>query len=195
MEPINTKVAVNEFILRQIKGSGKTYTNKLSFTEIAKHAQDQLKRGLYKIGYRDGVILAEVSKELIHHFICPFVKITNHTKLKATLTKRRPDEDAYIQIRALNGTPLSTKKVDLILYRKDLLKENNENTTQHDWELISFHAIPEGVNELPMGAVTMMRNQLDLKGGTKAFYKSENWAKSVEFWQKYAILEIKNTDT
>ena len=36
----------------------------------------------------------------------------------------------------------------------------------------------------------MMRNQLELKGGTKAHYKSDKWANSVKFWQKYAVLDI-----
>ena len=40
-----------------------------------------------------------------------------------------------------------------------------------------------------MGPVTMMRNQLQLKGGTKGFYKSEEWANAVYFWQNYAIKE------
>ena len=43
---------------------------------------------------------------------------------------------------------------------------------------------------MPMGSVTMMRNQLHLPGGTKGYYESGKWAKSVHFWQKYAIKEI-----
>ena len=74
------------------------------------------------------------------------------------------------------------------MYRHDVLAENNENTTLCEWELISIHAVPEGVEEMPMGPITMMRNQLERKGGTKALYSSNEWAKSVEFWQKYAPL-------
>ena len=103
--------------------------------------------------------------------------------------KQFTEENHYIRIKAINGTPLETGLVELILYRNDVLKESNENTTNNDWELISFHAIPKGIKEMPMGAVTMMRNQLQLPGGTKGFYESEKWAKSVQFWQKYAIKE------
>ena len=42
---------------------------------------------------------------------------------------------------------------------------------------------------MPMGPITMMRNQLERKGGTKALYSPDEWAKSAEFWQKYAPLE------
>ena len=33
-----------------------------------------------------------------------------------------------------------------------------------------------------------MRNQLELVGGTRALYSTEEWAESVLFWQKYAPL-------
>ena len=39
-----------------------------------------------------------------------------------------------------------------------------------------------------MGPITMMRNQMELLGGTKGQYTSEDWAESVEFWQNYAVL-------
>ncbi|MBC8257202.1 MAG: DUF3228 family protein [Candidatus Marinimicrobia bacterium] len=183
------KVSVNDFVRRQTPESGKTFTNGISFEKIAQHAQSQLGSGNFKMGYRDGVILVPVDNLLIHHFICPFVRITTETKLNAVVVKRRPEETPYIQIRALNGTPLKTGSVDLILYRHDVLAETNEQTSDADWELISFHAIPEGVENMPMGPVTMMRNQLQLSGGTKAHYESKEWAKSVKFWQEYAMLE------
>ena len=37
---------------------------------------------------------------------------------------------------------------------------------------------------MPIGPVTMMRNQLDLEGGTKAEYSSEEWAYSVHDFGK-----------
>ena len=188
MKKIET-VSVNDFVCRQTKDSMKSYTKNFSFDEIAIHAQSQLACGNYKQGYRDGVIIVQVEDKLLHHFICPFVKITNETKLNAILVRRRPEETPYIQIRALNGTPLKTGSVDLILYRHDVLAETNEQTSDADWELISFHAIPEGVDDMPMGPVTMMRNQLQLTGGTKAYYESDYWAKSVKFWQEYAVLD------
>ena len=78
--------------------------------------------------------------------------------------------------------------MEIILYRNDVLKETDENSTDDDWELVAFHAIPEGIENLPMKPATMMRNQLELKGGTKARYSSEQWAESVRFWQNHAFL-------
>tara|TARA_Y100000590_G_scaffold429613_1_gene542358 strand:+ start:291 stop:863 length:573 start_codon:yes stop_codon:yes gene_type:complete len=189
MKKIFTEVGVNDFVKRQIKNNGKTYSETLSFKEIAILGKTHLSKGAYKTGYRDGVILIPIDKSYVHHFICPFVKINEKSILKAKLVSRRPEEEPYIQIRALDGIPIKTGSVELILYRQDVLAETNEQTTNFEWELISFHAIPKGIKNMPMGPTTMMRNQLQLKGGTKGFYSSEEWAKSIEFWQKFAILE------
>jgi hypothetical protein len=186
---MNERVAVNDFVLRQKEGSGKSFTNELSFQEIAEHAEQQMVLGVFKEGYRKGVRIIDVDSSLTHEFMCPFVRIDAKTKLLAKYVQRREDEKYYIQIRAKSGELLRAGKVELILYHHDVLSENHEHTTDFEWELISFHAVPEGVDYMPMGPVTMMRNQLELPGGTKANYSSEDWAKSVEFWQHYAALE------
>ncbi|MDC0145315.1 DUF3228 family protein [bacterium] len=184
---MKTIVGVNSFVKRQTKESGKTYSKKMTFKEIAEYASIQIKNKNYKKGYREGVILVPVENKLINNFVCPIIKIDQNTKLIAEYIKRREDEEPYIKISALNGKPVKTSNIDLILYRKDILEETNENETDKDWELISFHAIPDGISDLPMGAVTMMRNQLQLKGGTKGNYSSKEWADSVNFWQKYCF--------
>ncbi len=186
---MNETVAVNSFVLRQEKGSGKSYAEGLSFEDIARHAQDQLNKGDFVLGYRDGVVLVNVSHELVHHFVSPLMKITDDTILRAQVVPRREHEEPYIRIRAVNGKKLKTSAVLLILYRHDVLAENDEHETDADWELIAFNAIPDGIDHMPMGPVTMMRNQLELPGGTKAHYSSEEWAESVHFWQQYAMCD------
>ena len=183
------KVAVNEFVRRQISGSGKTYSPLLSFEQIAAHASEQLNKGNFKQGYRDGVIIVNADPDYTRKFKCPFVKINKDTKLKAEFVCRRENEEPYIQVRALNGIPLIAGKVEFILYRHDVLAKNNEHSTDAEWELISIHALPEGIEKLPMGPVTMMRNQLELKGGTAASYSTEEWAQAVKFWQNFAALD------
>ena len=183
-------VGISEFVYRQKPNSGKTYSS-LDFPQIAKYAEEKLNKNDYVKGYRDGVVIIKIEDEMTKNFICPFVKINDHSILKAEVARRRPEEEHYIRIKSTNGTPLETGSVELILYRNDVLQESNEATTDSDWELISFHAIPKEVEEMPMGSVTMMRNQLQLPGGTKGHYESDKWAKSVQFWQKYAIKEEK----
>ncbi|MBC8346538.1 MAG: DUF3228 family protein [Candidatus Marinimicrobia bacterium] len=183
------KVAVTTFVKRQIKGSGKTYSESLSFDDIAEDAEVQMNRGKFEEGYRDGVRIVTGSLSFTSQFTCPFVKIDENTELISSVMQRQEGEDPYIQTRAKNGTLLKAGRVEYILYRHDVLAENDEQSTEAEWELISIHAIPEGIDKLPMGPVTMMRNQLELKGGTKAHYTSEEWAEAVRFWQKYAALD------
>ena len=182
-------VGINEFVLRQVEGSGKTFLKNLSFQELAKYAEKVLNEypKSIKPGYRDGVLLIECDNSMNKFFFSSMVSINEKTKLEAKVEKRLEGEETYIQIRALNGKLLPTARADLILYRHDVLYENNEQSTDCDWELIAFHAVPDGLKDLPMGPVTMMRNQLELPGGTAANYSSEKWAESVNFWQKYAF--------
>jgi len=185
-------VAVNDFVHRQVQGSGKTYSKTLSFDFIASHAETQMKKGCFTEGYRDGVRIVHAHQSIVNEFICPFVKVDKHTRLISRLVNRRPEEKPYIQTRAITGTPLSAGAVQLIVYRHDVLAENQEFSTNSKWELISIHAVPKGVGALPMGPVTMMRNQLKLPGGTEAAYSAEDWAESVRFWQEYVALEPEN---
>ena len=59
------KVGINAFVKRQIKGSGKTYSDKLTFNEIALDAQFQMAKKIYDDGYRDGVRIIQ-ALSLIH---------------------------------------------------------------------------------------------------------------------------------
>ncbi|MBF88885.1 MAG: hypothetical protein CMG75_04350 [Candidatus Marinimicrobia bacterium] len=183
-----TTFGINKFVRRQVKGSGKTYSYNLSFEEILAHVTTQYNAGHFQTGYRDGVIIVAGSETIAKNFACPFVEINQNTRLRAEWVKRQSGEEEYIRIRALNGKPLPAGKVEFILYNHATLKENQEQTSNADWELISMHALPEGIESLPIGPVTMMRNQLELKGGTKGSYSTEEWAQSVRFWQRYAAV-------
>ena len=60
-------VGVNDFVRRQIKGTGKTYSS-LTYSDIAKYAEDEMNKNNFKEGYRDGVILIPVDKKYIRNF-------------------------------------------------------------------------------------------------------------------------------
>jgi len=100
---MNKRVAVNDFVLRQKERSGKSFTNKLSFQEIADHADHQMELGVFKEGYRKGVRIINVDSSLTNKFICPFVRIDTKTKLLARHVQRREGENFYIQIRCEIG--------------------------------------------------------------------------------------------
>ena len=65
------KVAVNNFVRRQIKKSGKTYSEELSFEFFAKHAEDKLNRNEFEDGYRDGVRIVKLDHDYVEQVFCP----------------------------------------------------------------------------------------------------------------------------
>ena len=95
------KVAVNDFVRRQVKGTGKTYSPNLTFAEIADHAETQMATGNYKEGYRDGIRVVNGSADIAKHFICPFTKIDNKFKLNTSISL---NENFLI---AINNTEIS----------------------------------------------------------------------------------------
>ena len=64
-------VGINDFVRRQVKGSGKTHSS-LSYNEIAEYAEKELNNNNFEEGYRDGVVIVKVKKELVDKFHCPF---------------------------------------------------------------------------------------------------------------------------
>ena len=162
------------------------------FDFFARHAEQKIINKDFRQGYRPEVIIVKLDEKYVNKVICPYVRITKNTKLSAQFVKRRENEEPYIQVRALNGKLIKAGNVELILYHHDILYENDENTTDAEWELISINAIPKGIESMPMGPITMMRNQLELIGGTKAKYSSDEWAESVQFWQKFAPIDPNN---
>ena len=115
---MDNKVGVNDFVKRQTKNSGKTYTT-LNFEYIAKYAQKQINNNNFRNGYRDGVIIVDIIGKLTENLICPFVKLDKSIQIKAEIAKRRDNEEHYIRVKALNGNTLKTGKVELILYRNN----------------------------------------------------------------------------
>ena len=100
-------VGVNSFVRRQVKGSGKSYSFNLTFEKIAHHAEKRLNNPGDHIvsGYRDGVCLVSADTSIVPLFYCPLIKIEPTTELRAVFTKRRGNEEPYIQIRAVDGLP------------------------------------------------------------------------------------------
>ena len=58
------------------------------------------------------LLLSRLQIFTFENFVCPIVKIDQNTKLKCQLTKRRSEEEPYLQIKALNGSRLKTNVGD-----------------------------------------------------------------------------------
>lgn len=135
---------------------------------------------LCRDGYREGVKLIPVPEK---GFFTGLVAVTPETELVAKYGPRQPGEDSIITVYA-KGPKAPAKHVDIVVYSRAALAENQENSTDADWEIISINA---RITEIPtpMDPVTMMRNHLNLPGGTKGTFSADDFATGILFSTKY----------
>jgi len=84
------------------------------------------------------------------------------------------------------------KAVDIVLYRKDVLEEGNEQTTGADWDIISINGrITE--EDAPIHPDTLIANHFQLSGGTATNMTPEKFEKQLRistlYWKNKAMLE------
>lgn len=175
-------VGINAFVRRQTEESKFSHFNggleavrKLALDLIQDHSTP---------GYRDGVVLISVPNCL--GFFSGVVEVTPETELRATFGARRDGELPYVSVEAVGATKLPAKHVDLVLYRRDVLLEDGDASTECEWELISINARPTKEPE-PLTPMAMARNLLKLEGGTEADYTAEQFAQAILYWSTRAM--------
>lgn len=139
-------------------------------------------------GGKDGIVLVTVPA---NRFFCGVTEITPQTQLKATFDSRRPGEEPFVQVEAVGGEKLPALVVDIVLYRSDILESDSSRGAEHSpentWEIISINARPTPGEE-PLSPVAMARNFLQLAGGTKNDYSAKDFAESIIYWSKRAMI-------
>jgi hypothetical protein len=133
-------------------------------------------------GYKDGVILVDLDP---FQFRSAIVDLTEDTKLAVNYAPRRKGEDAFIRVSA-KAEKQPAKHASVVLYRHDVLAENNERETDAEWEIVAIKARVTDEEE-PMDPYTMARNFLHLKGGTKGDFTAEQFAKSIVYWNSHCM--------
>jgi hypothetical protein len=175
-------VACGEFVKRQTPESGYSHfngtwqelenmvSNRMCFTEFVKQ------------GYRDGVLLVDM---VPYHFSSAVVDLDAQSKLTANYAPRREGEDSFIRVSAKAEKQIA-RYASVVLYRHDVLAENNEQETNADWEIVCIKARTSEEEE-PMDPYTMARNFLQMKGGTKGTFTAEEFAKSIVYWNSHCM--------
>lgn len=187
------KVAAGKFVKRQTPESGYSHFNGPwalleKIAEIRLMMHDHLFEGETSPvtqGYRDGVVLVDMGHRFAPMFRSAIVELDEETVLTANFAPRRKEEDPFIRVSA-KGDKQVAKHASLVLYRHDVLAENNERETEAEWEIVAIKArVTE--EEEPMDPYTMARNFLHLKGGTKGDFTAEQFAKSIVYWNNHCM--------
>lgn len=177
------KVACGEFVKRQTPESGYSHFEG-TWEELENLVTKQMEADPSRVrpGYKDGVVLVDL---VSYGFRSAIVKLTEESKLTAGYASRRLGEDPFIRISA-KSKKQPAKYASVVLYRHDVLAENNERETEAEWEIVAIKArVTE--EEEPMDPYTMARNFLHLKGGTKGDFTAEQFAKSIVYWNNHCM--------
>lgn len=176
----NVNIKINTFVKRQTKESRFSYYDG-SENELLSLVTANFHNA--KPGYRDGVILVPVPSKGFFSSIC---KIDSNSVLESKMESRHNDEEPVLITVVKNGEKLPAKEVNIVLYRHDVLMEDNSASSNADWEIISINASLVVGGE-PMTPTAMARNFLKKQGGTAATYTAEQFAESVWFWSQHAM--------
>lgn len=183
------KVDCGEFVKRQTAESGYSHFEGGSYDDwamLAKIAEIQmLSPEMVKPGYKDGVILVDVGNRFAPLFRSAIVDLNEESELTVNYAPRRLGEDAFIRVSAKAKKQVA-KHASVVLYRHDVLAENNERETNAEWEIVAIKARTSEEEE-PMDPYTMARNFLHLKGGTKGDFTAEQFAKSIVYWNNHCM--------
>ncbi len=133
------------------------------------------------------VRLVPVPPELSHRFYTALVEVTPDTPLRARFEPRVPGEDPFIQVEAVGFPKAPARKAEIILYSHEVLARDGDAppTREADFYVVSVNTYATDEPE-PMSPMTMARNFLGLKGGTRPEtpYTAEEFARAIVYWSR-----------
>lgn len=160
-------IGINNFVRRQTEDSQFTHYQG-SWDDLAHRTKEIFDAGYYHRGYRDGVVLVSMGSDECNLFwTYDNFPMFEGMKIEASYEKTpgREHEPPKIQIK-IREPKKQCKFVDIVLYRHDVLAENNEQSTDAEWEIVSINGrISE--KPIPMDPLTIVRNWKHLPGGTE----------------------------
>lgn len=173
-------IGINSFVRRQTKESSYSYY-KGDMEDLEILAQAHFFNGKVTQKDEEGNARVVVVPVPADNFFSSTIQVKQDTNIVSVLYKRREEEEAYIKNSVEKPEKFPAKYVELILYSKDALQENSENSTYCDYEIVSINASLG--DEEPMHPITMARNFLEKTGGTKAVYTAEEFANAIWYWK------------
>jgi hypothetical protein len=139
--------------------------------------------------HNDGVALVPMPQDRLGRFYTSLVQITPDTPLRASFTPRAAGEAPFVQISAPGYAKAPAQRVEIIVYSHEILAADGDAPVprQADHYIVSINAYAS-LQEEPMHPMTMARNLLGLKGGTKPKtpYSAEEFAQAIVYWSQHA---------
>lgn len=183
------KIDVNNFANRQIGDTGKS--SKFSYYDgdkeiLASLVEENLDNKT--VGYRESVYTVKVPSDKFYSGIS---KIDENSIIWSRMEARRRGEEPVLTESNLNGQKKPAKFTNIVIYSHDVLAENNESSTDAEYEIISINAAMDEYQ--PMTPETLKRNHYGEAGGTKDNKPQEEFEKDLkeaeEYWSKFCTVD------
>lgn len=152
-------IAINPFVRRQTSSSRFSHFDG-SEEELLRRVREHFHEAAP--GYRDGVVLVPVKPD---GFWSSTVRLEPGDKLVGSFEPRVSGEEPRKETYVAGRSKQAAVAVDVVLYRGDVLRLNNEESSDADWEVIALVARVSTEPE-PMNPSTMMANHFQISGGT-----------------------------
>jgi hypothetical protein len=162
-----TTIGVSEFVKRQTEKSQFTHYAG-SWTDLANRTVEEFEAGNFTKGYREGVYLVQMPKHEVPLFkTFDAYPMFEGMKLDAQWEKvpGREHEPAKLQVKILEPK-IPCRFVDIVIYKKEVLEEDKDDVTGADYDIVSINGRLKK-DPPPIDPMTLVRNYLHLKGGTK----------------------------
>jgi len=176
-------VSMNEFVKRQTKDSSFSHWE-ISDEELISRVKASLSQG--RKGYREGVLLVSVDPS---GFFSSVVTLKDGDTLLGDFKPRKIGENPRKSIR-VKGNKIPAQSAEIVLYAHGVLKENGENNSDDDWEIISVNASPTK-GDTPILPDTLMANHFGLSGGTVTTMTNDQFVDALKasflYWQDKAL--------
>lgn len=100
----------------------------------------------------------------------------------------RQEGEKPVKHRTLPGFDKTPAKfVKIVVYRADTLAQDNDRSSDAEWEIIAVNA--EIDENTPMTPETMKRNSNHDQGGTYREYSDKEWKDAYKYWDNHVMVD------
>lgn len=187
MRIVYNKIGISDFFRNSKKPEGfeTSYSYETLVSEVKRNIQN------YSAGYRVGVIIVPIDTKEIRTSI---VELTEQTELRVSFESRVPGESPRKHVRALVDQLPPAGGVGVVLYSHETLAEDNDCSSDADWEIVTVLASTSRFPE-PMSPATLMANHFKADGGTNTNMSPEDFEYALKvsynYWKNKEVAELK----
>lgn len=178
---VEASAFIREF---NVPGTGNSFFDG-SFDELVELVKDHWDDNEPGTGSVDGdVLLVNIPADKVLSSVALITDENRH--LVREEEKVRREGEKPVTRKVMSGDMVPANFAQVVVYRADVLAQDDDRSTDAEWELIALLGKLDKVE--PMHPTTMLRNTNKDKGGTYRKYSDQEWTDAYEYWDKHAYI-------